>query len=94
MVNGCWKEVTQMTRMGNVSKVVVGQGKRPILFHGAIVAFGNPDDRECDAVSESYFRIEVLIAYYSAGVNKKSCTLHISHSLLSLFHDVTHNCHK
>ena len=59
MVNGYWKEVTQMTRMGNVSKVVVGRGKRPILFRGAIVAFGNPDDREYDAVPESYFRIEV-----------------------------------
>jgi hypothetical protein len=58
MVNGCWKEVTQMTPMGNVSKVVVGRGKRPILFHGAIVAFGNPADREYDAVPESYFRRE------------------------------------
>ena len=32
MVDGYWKEVTQMKRMGKVSKVVVRQGKHPIFF--------------------------------------------------------------
>jgi len=59
MVDGYWKEVTQMTRMGDVSKVVGGRGKRPILFHGAIVALSNPKDREYDAVPSSYFKTEV-----------------------------------
>ena len=59
MVNGYRKEVTQITRMGDVSKVVSGQGKRPILFHGAIVALSNPKDCEYDAVPSSYFKTEV-----------------------------------